>query len=258
MALNVMKQTVQNRLGALEQAASAGGRSVPIDLLAAAMRDPSAKVRSKAVQIVAEHGVEAAVPLVEKLLDDPSDEVRMSAVQSLGCFPAISSVSLEKLKSLLTDSSPLVRIETLEVLASFGDKDALPAIAQLLNDADPLVRASAARSIATLGGLSYIRAIEDALGSEKDDSARAGLFEALFLLGNREALGELLRLLSSSDYRVRCAVANTLEDLLLDRHQSDSAIQALMQAELNALGRADRSSVTRVLSKLQQSRMANR
>lgn len=135
-----MKQTVQNRLGALEQAASAGGRSVPVDLLATAMRDPSAKVRSKAVQIVAEHGVEAAVPLVEKLLDDPSDEVRMSAVQSLGCFPASSSVSLEKLKSLLTDSSQLVRIETLEVLASLDDKDVLPAIAQLLRDADPLVR----------------------------------------------------------------------------------------------------------------------
>jgi HEAT repeat protein len=247
-----MKQTVETRVASLERAVSSGKMPVSVDLLAKAMRDPSPSVRSKAVQIVAEHEVEAAVPIVKELLYDQSEQVRIEVVKCLGSFREISTQPREKIRSLLRDKSFLVRIQTLESLSLLRDQGALPSIAQLLADENPLVRAYSARSIAALGAVSYVQAIQDALRAEKQDPARVGFLEALFLLGKKEIFDTFLQLLLSPDYRVRCTVANALEEMPLDQFQIESAIAALTQAAPYALGVADKSSIARVLVKLRE------
>ena len=96
--------------------------------------------------------------------------------------------------------------------------------------------------------------IHDALKKEKEDSAKVGLLEALFLLGKGDALSSFLGLLSSDDYRVRCSVANSLENMPLNGIQIESAMAALSRAESEALGVADKSSIASAMDKLKRVR----
>jgi HEAT repeat protein len=247
-----MKHTVAEREAILERAISDRPTGSLVDLLTVATRDPSPSVRVAAIRAVAEHQVEAAIPLVEALLNDRSEKVRIAAVECLGTFQGASGLSHEKLQALLEDASFLVRIETLESLALLRVFKALPKIASLLSDENPLVRAFAARSIAALQGHSYAQAIHHALKKEKEDAAKVGLLEAQFVLGEEDALSPFLRLLSSDDYRVRCSVANSLEDMPLKKSQVGTVIAELSHAEMNALGVADKSSIARAIAKLKQ------
>jgi len=247
-----MTKTVAEREAFLESAVVERSADGLVNLLAVAMRDPSPSVRSSAIRMVAEHGVEAAVPYVEELLSDRSARVTIAAVECLGAFQV--GFSPVKLYRSLKDSSFLVRIGALESLALLKDLKALPRIAPLLSDENPLVRAYAARSIAALQGGSYTQVVHEALEKEREDSAKVGLLEALFLLGRGEALSSLLGLLSSDDYRVRCSVANSLENVPLNGTQIETAMAALSRAESEALGVADKSSIASAMEKLKRVR----
>lgn len=242
-------RTVAQRLALLGTIKSLE-RSAAIRLLENAVRDRSPSVRFKAIEAISEQGMRDAVPLVESLLGDRSEKVRYDAAESIGRLLQGSGASHEGLRSLLLDRSPLVRIQAMESLAIVSDRGSLRAIASLLADADPHVRAYAARSIAELGGLPYVQEIEAALGTEADERARAGILEALLLLGKREVFATFLALLSSNDYHVRCAVANALDDLPLDETQLHRALASLSEAHERSLGVADRSTIKRVLGRL--------
>lgn len=246
-----MAKTVAEREALLESAVLERPADGLVNLLAEAMHDPSPSVRSSAVRMVAKHDVEAAIPYVEELLNDRSERVRIAAVECLGAFQG--GLSPVKLYPSLEDSSFLVRIGALETLALLKDLKALPRIAPLLSDENPLVRAYAARSIAALQGGSYTQVIHEALKKEKEDSAKVGLLEALFLLGKGDALSSFLGLLLSDDYRVRCSVANSLENMPLNKLQIETAIPALSRAESEALGIADKSSIACAMDKLKRS-----
>jgi HEAT repeat protein len=247
-----MKETVKNRLAILKRAASSRTNPISIDVLASAIRDPSPRVRSEAIQIISERKIEVALPIVDKLLSDKSESVRIDAIACLGLFQQRSKDSGKKIQRLLRDRSFLVRIEALESLAILRYQGALPLIVTLLNDKNPLVRAYAARAIAALGGVSYVERLQDILRLEKHESARAGFLEAMLLLGKKEVFGSFLELLHSRDYRVRCAVANALEEIPLDRAQTEFAVRALSEARQHALVLADKSSVSRVLRLLRK------
>jgi HEAT repeat protein len=238
-----MRQSVKQRLAALTNEE----KSPSADVLGPALRDPNPAVRSKAVQLVAQGDVDALLPVVEELLSDADEKVRIDAVACLGSFAGVPRSARDKMLALLKDGSFLVRIETLESLALLHEYDALPAIAEFLSDGNALVRAYAARSIAALDGTSYISAIENTLRLEKQEVARSGLLEALFLLGQEGAFKPLLELLLSDDYRVRCAVANTLAEISMNRNQLELALAALRQAQQHAIAVADFSTVKRTL-----------
>ena len=120
--------------------------------------------------------------------------MRLEAAEAVGRLGSGNSRPHEGLRLLLRDQSPLVRIQALESLGLLQDLEVIPQIVERLSDDDPLVRAYAARAVADLGGASYASAIEDALRTETNEHARAGLTEALFLLGKSELLVELLAL----------------------------------------------------------------
>src|SRR5262245_2681813 len=244
---DAMGRTVEKRLAMLTSAVPPSSK-----IVTGALRDTSPAVRSKAVQIVGEQKLDAALPIVEELLSDADEKVRIDAIACFRSFQNVPPNTKSKVRSLLNDKSFLARIEAMETLAYLNDDQALPAIASLLSDSNPLVRAYAARSIAALRGISYVQRLKDALGREKKDSARAGLLEALVILGERQAFTSLLELLSSADYRVRCAVANSLAEINLDQDELSSATSALVQAEKHAIAKADKITAARALNDLRK------
>lgn len=246
-----MLRTVDERAAVLDSIHSTEG-AAEVRLLEKAVCDRSPWVRLKAIDVISKLTASSALPLVESLLKDRSERVRYQAAKCLGHLLEDRGVSHQGLRLLLDDKSPLVRIEAIESLVLLNDRTSLALLSSKLADSDPLVRAYAARALGEMEGDSYVHAVEMALLSEADDSARAGMMEALLLLGRREIYPAFLELLNSSDYRVCCAVANGLDGLPLDRAQLKRGIAALSTAYQTGIGVADRATVGRVLNRLRR------
>jgi HEAT repeat protein len=220
-------------------------------LLPKALSHRSPKIRGTAILLVTEHRITSALRLIEPLLHDRNEGVRYDAAECIGILQRGRGLSPSGLRGLLKDRSALVRIQALDSLGLVRDKSALPNIIRLLSDQDNLVRAHAASAVGILGGRSYLNQLRRGLSLERDESARIGFYEALFSLGEREMLGYLLMLLKSSDYRVRCAAANSLDVMPLRKTETQTAITALKAANSKSLALADRTTVERVLKALQ-------
>ena len=219
--------------------------------LSRALKSRSVKVRDAAILLVTEQKITEAGALIEPLLGDKSKRIRYNAAECLGILYEDSGRQLTGLRNLLQDPSDIVRAQALESLALLKDRRALPEIVPLLSDDDPVVRSYAAASVGVLGGVSYKKALRRNLKTDKEELARVGFYEGLFLLGEREALKEMLMLLQSQNYRVRCAVANTVESMPLSQGEVREAITYLASAGRKPLTVADKTTITRVLTELE-------
>ena len=144
----------------------------------------------------------------------------------------------------------MVRIAAIESLAQIEDIRSIPEIEICLKDQDPLVRAYAAIGLAELGCDECLPRISNALAAERDDAAAVGFLVAMYMLGDEAKLPELLALLSSSQYRVRCFGANSLLDLNFSDEERRLAKTKLEEAMSHALALADAEAMSRVLEKL--------
>ena len=243
------RQTVNGQIELLRQTADSDRKEF-FKLLPKALTDRSPTVRNTAVLLVTEHRLREAAPLVELLLYDNDQDVRYYAVECIGILQTGRKSSPPGLRRLLRDASSLVRVQAVETLGLLEDQRALPNIVRLLSDKDRIVRSYAASVVGTLGGFAYLKNIRRGLIRQKDELARVGLFEASFLLGEPKVVPEMLMLLQSSDYHVRCAVANTLEVMPLRTPEVQLAIAALASANRKPCGVADKTTIIRVLKAL--------
>jgi HEAT repeat protein len=250
--VKMKRRTVEERIKLLENTAR-HGKSEFFKLLSLALSDRSPSVRDEAVLLVTEHRLKRAAPLVEPLLYDDSEDVRYDAAECIGILQKGRNSSPPGLKDLLRDRSAVVRAQAVESLALLEDRSALPNVVLLLSDENPVVRSYAASMVGMLGGRAYLKIISRSLSRENHDLARIGLYEALFLLGKRKVLPAMLMLLESSDYRVRCSVANTLEVMPLRDAEVKVAIRALVAANRKPRAVADETTTRRVLQALSQS-----
>lgn len=210
------------------------------------LADRSPTVRAAAIDFVRKQDLQKLGERIIRLLSDKSHRVRYTAVECLGALHEGEAVKASWLYPLLQDPQYMVRIETLQSLGGIGDKEALPLIAERLRDDHPLVRSYAAGVIAELDGRHYFRLLLRRSEEDEDDIAQVGIAYALFRFGDLTQLSVLLKLLSSVDYRVRCASANSLTDVDLTPAQRKKALGAVSNAARNALAVADRSTMERV------------
>ena len=240
------RQSVEGRVEFLENTAAHNTKEL-VKLLPNALSDRSPAVRDKAILLVAEHKLTEAARLVEPLLHDNNQDVRYDTAECVGILQKGRRSSPSGLRDLLRDRSAVIRAQAAESLGLLEDRGALPKIARLLSDKDPVVRSYAASTVGTLEGYTYLNNIRRGLIREKHDLARVGFYECLFLLGERESFPEMLMLLRSSDYHVRCSVANTLEGMPLEAPEVELAITALAAASRKPCAVADKTTTRRVL-----------
>jgi HEAT repeat protein len=242
-------QTVAGRVELLRKAAGHDQEEF-LTILSKAFNDRSPTVRDTAVLVVIEHKLKDAAELVESLLRDNNENVRYDAAQCVGILQRGRKSSPPGLYRLLRDKRAIVRAQAVESIGLLEDQRALPKIVPLLSDKDPVVRSYAASTVGTLGGFVYLKNIRRGLVREKHELARVGFYEALFLLGERDVLPEMLKLLQSSDYHVRCSVANTLEVMPLATSDVELATTALLAASRKPCAVADQTTTSRVLKAL--------
>jgi len=150
------------------------------------------------------------------------------------------------------DPDQLVRVVALEALRDIGDPRTFAAARACLRDGSPLVRSYAAVALAVLDGARARAILDRAAPLERSSTARVGFAEARLALGDRAALRDLLRLLRSRQYRVRCAAANILSDadlMAVERVEVRRAIDAALAVEPTVAARSTLEAARRRLGR---------
>jgi HEAT repeat protein len=236
------------RVAALEALAKIDHPCV-LDIMIRALSDNNPTVRVTAVESLGTLNYKQSVPKLIDRLADSNSEVRMRAVESLGMLLS-GGTSPSALIKRLQDTDRLVKVTAAEALGAVGDQKALPALRKALRDPSPLVRSYVSESIGRLGGKREIVGLETALEKEKSETAKIGFYYGLYLLGQHAMLQELLKLLQSTNYRVRCATANTLSQILGDESERELILRSLRKALRHEPTVAARSSMRSSLRRL--------
>ena len=182
---------------------------------------------------------------------NPNHEVRMRAIEKLGEINATSSIDI--IKAGINDKDCLVRASSLQVLGDWKVKGVFDQIASALNDKELIVRMAAAEALGSIGDLSAVPILENQIPSAKDNEL-APIFYSLALLddSNRQSwIDKLASLLSSKNYRARCAAANLLTVLPLDK-KLEETLKKLKMAFRVEKTIAAKSSILEAISELEK------
>jgi HEAT repeat protein len=211
--------------------------------LRTALRAPGMMVRTQAIELAMKHQLRELEPHVRRRLADRSQYVRYAAVEYLGQHYENSGLPATWLYPLLQDEDFLTRVQTIESLEQIADRKAIPLIAKLLHDPESLVRSYAAGALGFFKAKRYIGTIRRLLANEQEDDPKPFAVRALFELGDEKQFDALLALLTSGRYIARCAAANSLAAMNLDAIRMQQALDAVTQARLHFLHRADQSTM---------------
>ena len=109
-----------------------------------------------AVHTLGEFGDKAAVNVLIKSLTDREDKVRHAAHQALG---RLGKVGWPKLKTLLTDSDPVLRRGAVLALGYSGDPEVIPVISPLRDDRNAAVRRAVSQTLSRLAPQKRLKAV---------------------------------------------------------------------------------------------------
>ncbi len=214
--------------------------------LVKALKDKSPTVRGLAVEIIGEEKLNEMLEEILPMLEDSNSEVRMLAIESIGSLVG-NKAYIKEIADLLNDKNELVRVSAAEFLGEFGNVTVIDKLEMGLNDKSALVRTYVAESIGSIGHQKSITILEKYLLSENDEGAKVGFYVGLYKLNKKEALGKLIELLGSENYRVRCAVANSLSSLNLSSTEISQVLKKLQDALVEEKTVAARSSIESTL-----------
>lgn len=179
-------------------------------------KDPN--LREEAAESLSFVKTKKSVRILEELLSDKNYNVRCAALNALSNLYAVDS--LPKIIKCLNDKDELVRINAVECLGRFKNKTAIKVLIGKINDKSELVRSSIGSALGKIGDRRAKLPIKQRILKEKNELAKVGLFEGLYLLGDKSYLDKLIGLLASPDYHVRCSVAHILSYIVDSKNKN--------------------------------------
>jgi len=174
------------------------------------------------------------------LINDPDWEVRNTALESLRYFTNISVLRAAQKK--LKDPDSLVRVTAVEVVGSFDLMESASYLIEALHDKNEYVRGTAAEVLGKLQFDDVVIVLEEGLKKERRNWARLGYYVGLVLSGQDQYLDLIIAMLGNRSYKIRCAVANSLVELVNENSQS-KILEALSKALRREETVAGRSSI---------------
>ncbi|MCO1594025.1 HEAT repeat domain-containing protein [Micromonospora sp. RHAY321] len=148
-----------------------------VELLAAAVTDADAKVRSIAVGSIPDPANDdRAFRALVLALGDADEQVRSAAASRLGSTGRADALS--PLVALAADRVSQVRSTAVYALGRLGRREATPTLQRLLQDPDRHVRERAGEALGSVGGPAAVTALL-ALAGDKDPQLRVHAAKAL-------------------------------------------------------------------------------
>lgn len=211
------------------------------------MPNRSSVQREEAVDALIEEKTEQALKGIIDALNDRLVQVRLAAAEGLSHFSTNSSV--EALITALKDRNDLVRVAAAESLGYLGSDAAVDALLEALSDKSFLVRSWVASA---LGDINYAEEkvtprLKNMLVKERSSLVRLQLYYALYKFGDESVLPMMLSFLFNRSYKLRCAAANSLADIL-NVSNKDIILESLRRAEQVEPTIAAQSSIQNAIS----------
>jgi len=190
------------------------GPNAPVEELIEFTVSPLRRTKIGAVYSLARLRRPEASDALLAATDSREDDMRAYAVRALSAAYADSAhldraALAARVRRLVSDNHPQVRVNALRALATYRDSTLAPAALDRLSDSDLNVRVQAVSALADLGGADAIAALRGHL----DKGTRAIRREALMGLARLEgihALGVIGGWLGSTDWQYRSVGATAL------------------------------------------------
>lgn len=188
----------------------------------------------------------ATVLRLLQLLKARSDSDRLDAVRQLGCRGIRSA--WRPVQSLLSDPYWVVRCEAADTLRLIEATKAIPQLRRALKSKNAALKGYVSRTLATLGDKTS-RPVFESMRKSRSERMRLHGAAAVYVLGDRQRLPEIIKVLTSTDYRNQCAAANVLEAIVTpgDVHQAVAGLRKAISVERNPARVADFRSAIRNL-----------
>lgn len=160
-----------------------------------------------------------------KLAEDPCNEIRSIVAKAL-VWASESEDSARLLHQLAQDEDSLVRLEAIDSLSAYSDKESMAILRNALDDPDELIRMYSAigfsRICQRIAEIEYgTRILQYYLNIEKCEIVKIALFEGLYVLGDFSKLKSIIDIFNYDDYHVKCSVINSLIEIINHRNCDD-------------------------------------
>ena len=225
----------QKKINEIKKLQKQGDR-YSVEKIALFLKDDDMTVKLTTIEVLGELPKSKYIKSILISLTDYNDEeVRYYALEALRGYTGEDL--FETAIKLFNDNDELVRISVVQLLVEMGYPDGLEYLIKALADNEELVRSYAAEGIGKLGSTASIPLLELNLLCETSTLAKLGFLVGLYLLGEEKYLIQILDLLEDPSYKVRCAVANTVVDLVNEENRNlikQSLLLALKNEETNA------------------------
>lgn len=190
---DIEKKTVEEKLELIDRIENSNGvNGIDFEVLEILSRDEDDEVRSRVAEKLVFFKTKDSEEILKRLLNDDVEMVRVNACDSLYFSKSKESIELLKLK-VSKDKSSLVRGYATLSLADISNNTGL--YKDDLSD--------------------FLIAV---LSKERIKWVKINIFTALYLLGNKSYIDFLINELNNRYYRNRCAVVNSLGDILTDNN----------------------------------------
>ncbi len=197
-------------------------------------RNDKDDVRESVVEILALYDADEARAALRRALQDKASFVKMKAAAGLGA--QMDSTSIEYIGKMMKDKDELVRLEAVEALGLIGDVEAEKYLLKAMrDDTGALVRGHAAEALAKIKSKNASAAISEKLVTEHQGHARLRMLGALYGLGNKAVLPEIIKFLKSKSFRLRCVAVNKLSDIVTKSNRD------VIFEEMNKLKKVEQS-----------------
>ncbi|WP_421909357.1 HEAT repeat domain-containing protein [Methanolacinia petrolearia] len=183
-----------------------------IDLLVAAMADPSRRVHNAATQALARI-CEPSVPALKRGLTSEKWKIRAGSVVALRIIGSHDSVPL--LTGMLGDKSHYVRKKVVKSLARAGREEILDYLVGMLDDESRGVRLAAVGGLGRSGKDEAVESLVRVLEEEEDAEVRIRAVHSLELIGTSVAYEAMKVALDDNDPEV----SSEAEDILRQNYK---------------------------------------
>ena len=171
-------------------------KSMPVQTLAATIKDPRLAVRDNVIEGLVEKGEPAVLPIKNTLLRSENEEIRASGIFALYRIGTANAIKEARLG--LNDASMIVRSSAARVMGLAKDKASIDKLIELIQKDKSSVRRQAATALGQIGDQRAVAALLNAAATNKDRFVDHAIIYSLITLRSTAPLIAALRSPSSS------------------------------------------------------------